>query len=166
MARNRKWGQLSKATRERVARQEYAKWGLSRDAVRARYNRGTYNPLSRDPLQRLPREVRAHADPDTGEVDWRDLALHNMRLHLSDYFKYNDDAVVFFTENMNAATARIVAMSTEAELLQYASPQPIRQADGTFKAPPIESWGLPPGITLKDVSVTVNGEWNNVFWYH
>lgn len=163
--RNRKFGELSKKSRERAARAG-RQYGLSRDAVRGRYNRGTYNPLSTDPLTRLPRELRGRADPVTGELDWRDLALDNMRRHLSDYFKYNDDAVVFFTQSMSDDTARIVAMATEDELLQYASPQPVKQKDGSFKPPPIEQFGLPPGVKLKDVSVYVNGEWNNVFWYH
>jgi hypothetical protein len=165
MPKRKRFGELSKAARDRAERagKEY---GLNRAAVRGRYNRGTYNPLSRDPLARLPREVRLHADPETGEVDWQDLALENIRRHLSHYFKYIDDSVVFFTQRMNVRTARIVSMATEDELLKYASPQPIMQRDGTFRPPPIEQWGLPPDVTLADVSVMVNGEWNNIFWYH
>jgi len=164
VARNRKFGDLSKAARDRAARagREY---GLSRDAVRKRYNRGTYNPLARDPSKNIPREYQRRSGPGVDfpvAVDWQELALENMRARLSDYFKYNDDAVVYFTQNMSDAMARIVAMATEDELLQYASIQP----DSEGNPPSIEVWNLPPGITLNDVSVYVDGKWNNIFWYH
>lgn len=161
MARKRTFGQLSKASRERAERAG-RQYGLNRQAVRKRYNRGTYNPLSTDPLMRLPREVRAHAD-ESGEVDWQQLALDNVRRQLSDYFKYNDDAVVFLTQNMNDAAARLVSLATEDELLAYASIQPDKT---TGELPPIEQWNLPPGITLEDVTVNVNGQPVNIFWYH
>lgn len=162
MPRNRKWGDLTKAARERAVRNVPREYGLNRNAIAKRYNRGTMNPLSRNPLQRLPRELRPHADPATGEIDWRLLAAENVKRHLGDFAKYNDHAVVYFAENMPIDTARIVAMATENELLQYASPQP----DSDGNPPPIEQWGLPPSVTIADVSVTINGEWHNVFWYH
>jgi hypothetical protein len=160
MPKNRKWGDLSKQARDRAERagREY---GLNRNATAKRYNRGTYNPLARDPIQRLPRELRARADAE-GNVDWRAQAERNIAFHLSDYAKYNEHAVVFFTQNMAEDTARIVALATEDELLQYASPQ----ADAEGNPPPIENWGLPPSVTLADVSVYIDGQWNNVFWYH
>lgn len=161
MARKRTFGQLSKASRERAERAG-RQYGLNRQAVRKRYNRGTYNPLSTDPLMRLPREVRSHADL-AGNVDWQELARENIRHHLSDFFKYNDDAVVFYTENMSDAAARLVAQATEHELLQYASIQPDKS---TGKFPPIEEWNLPPGLTLKDVTVNVNDQPVSIFWYH
>lgn len=165
MPKNRKWGDLSKAARDRAARIADRDYDLTRNAVAKRYNRGTYNPLARDPIKRLPRELRRHADPVTGEVSWQDLAAQNIYRHLSEYAKYNDHAVIHFTSQANDKTAKIIALATEDELLQYASPQAVRQADGTFKPPPIEQWGL-PGVTIEDVSVYVGGEWNNVFWYH
>jgi hypothetical protein len=160
VARNRKWGSLSKTARNRAARagREY---GLSRDAVRARYNRGTYNPLARDPVKRLPRELQRHAD-ESGQVDWHDLALEKLRATLSDYYKFNDDRIVFNSDRMSDKGAELVAMSTEDEILQWGSMQP----DAEGNPPPIENWNLPPGYTLEDVSIYVNGEWYNIFWYH
>ena len=161
MPRNRKWGELSKSARDRASRAG-ARYGLNRNAVAKRYNRRTYNPLARDPIKRLPRELRNHASPVTGAVDWHYESAANIHRHLSDYAKYNDHAVIYFTQSVNEDTARIIAMATEDELLQYASPQP----DSDGNPPPIEQWGLPSSVTLADVSVYINGEWNNVFWYH
>lgn len=159
MAKSR-WGRLKPASRERAA-EAGKRYGLSRDAVRARYNRGTYNPLAKDPLKRLPREVRQRAGPG-GVVDWRGLALDSMRARLSDYYGYNDDRVVFMAENMSLRAAEFIATSTESELTKFASIHP--DASGQF--PPIEDWGLPPGFTLDDVTIEVDGELYNVFWYH
>jgi hypothetical protein len=86
-----------------------------------------------------------------------------MERHLSDYdYKYEYDTVVAFTEAMSQDVAKIVALATRDELQAYAAPQPDRKG----KPPPIEQWGLPPSITLADVSEIINGEWNNIFWYH
>jgi len=163
MARQKKWGELSKAARDRAARAG-ARYGLNRNAVRQRYNRGTYNPLSRDPLKNKPREVRKYVT-ETGAVDWHEAALQNMRLTFGDYYKYpaaNDDAIVGRIYSLSDAMAEYVATASEDELLRLASFQP--DADGN--PPPIEDWHLPPGMTLDDVSVYVNGEWTNPFWYH
>ncbi len=178
MPKNRKWGSLTKEARDRGARagREY---GLSRNAVAKRYNRGTYNPLARDPVKRLPREYRHAVTPaptgtpepppgraPTSPVDWQTLAAENITRQLGEFAKYNDDAIVFYTEHMSAEVARIVALASQDELLAYAAPQPVKDKDGNFVAPPIELWGLPPNFTIKDVSVHINGEWHNIFWYH
>jgi hypothetical protein len=161
MAKNRKWGSLSKTARNRAARAG-ERYGLSRDAVRARYNRGTYNPLARDPVKRLPRELQGHAT-DTGQVDWQDLARDKMLSVLSDYYKFNSDRITFNVSRMNDDVAELVAMSTENEILAWASMQP----DAEGNPPPIEDWPLPPGFTLEDVSLyDADGNWYNIFWYH
>lgn len=159
-----KWGRLPAEDRARAARAG-ERWGLSRDAVRGRFNRGTYDPLGSDPVKALPREVARYAhETSTGAVsiDWQDAALHNMRNTFGDYFKYNDDAVVFFAENMSETLAEYVATASEDDLLRLAAIQP--DADGN--PPPIEDWGLPPNITMDDLTIEVNGEWYNPFWYH
>jgi hypothetical protein len=183
MPKNRKWGTLSKEARARAARVGKRDYDLSRDAIRKRYNRGTYNPLARDPLKRVPREYRHRAIPapdpapdpapgrgpgaaPTSGVDWQALAAENISRQLGDFAKYNDDAIVFYTEHMSAEVARIVALASQDELLSYAAPQPVKDKDGNYVAPPIELWGLPPNFTIKDVSVNINGEWHNIFWYH
>jgi hypothetical protein len=159
-----KWGDLSKERRDRAARAG-KRYGLSRDAVRGRYNRGTYNPLSKDPVKNKPREVRRYIGGG-GQVDWRRAALDTIRYHLSDYYKFNDQAVIYYTQNMTLRMAEFVATASEDELIRFASIQPIENEDGDKVAPPIGDWGLPPGFTDTDVQVYVNGEWHNPFWYH
>jgi hypothetical protein len=161
-SRKRRFGELSKRARDRAARAG-REHGLTRRQVRERYNRGTYSPFARTPEKRVPREFRRYTD-DTGKVDWREAALDKMRTTFSDYYQYSDDSVVYYAENMPIEAARLIVMSTEAEMLHWGS---VGQPDKTTgEPPPIENWNLPGGITLNDVSVYVNGEWNNVFWYH
>jgi hypothetical protein len=159
--RKRKFGELSKSARDRAARAG-SRFGLTRRQVRERYNRGTYSPFANEPSRRVPTQYRPYASAGTSDVDWQEAALDNMRKTFEDYFKFNDDAVVYYTSNMSDEVARLVAMASEDELLQWASMQP----DGEGNPPPIENWGLPPGITLDDVSAYVDGQWNNIFWYH
>lgn len=161
MARKRHFGELSKQARDRAARagREY---GLSRRQVRERYNRGTYNPFARTARERVPVQFRAQATA-AGEVDWHEAALDNVRRTLGDFVKYADDTVVYLTENVSDQMARLIAMASESELLAWAKPQP----DSEGNPPPIDSWvGLPSWVTIDDLSVYVNGEWNNPFWYH
>lgn len=161
--KSRKFGELSKTARERATRTGKREYGLTARQVRERYNRGTYNPFARgDPRERVPVEWRPYVGED-GKVIWQDAALDNIRIHLSDYYKYIDDSVVYYTEHANDTVARIMAMATEDELVQWAKPQP----DSEGNPPSIDTWvGLPSGLTLNDVGVYVHGEWNNIFWYH
>lgn len=154
------WGRLSKSDRAR-ATQAGQRYGLSRDAVRGRYNRGTYNPLSESPRERLPRELQQAAGP-TGDIDWHALAERSMIARLSDYYGFNEDRVVFMAENMSDKAAEFIATASESDLTKYAS----IQADANGNLPPIEQWGLPSGFTLDDVTIEVDGELYNVFWYH
>jgi hypothetical protein len=85
-----------------------------------------------------------------------------MQARMSDRYGFNDDRVAFMAENMSDKAAEFIATSSESELEKFASIQP--DANGVM--PPIEQWGLPPGFTLEDVTIEVNGEQYNVFWYH
>lgn len=154
------WGRLSKSDRARAA-QAGQRYGLSRDAVRGRYNRGTYNPLSESPRERLPRELQRVAGP-TGEIDWHRAAERSMIARLSDYYGFSEDTVAKLSEAMSDKAAEFIATASESELTKFASIQP--DANGIY--PPIEQWGLPPGFTLDDVTVEIDGERLNVFWYH
>lgn len=159
-----KWGRLPKEDRARATRAG-ERWGLSRDAVRGRFNRGTYDPLSDNPVEALPREVRKYVyETGGGEVaiDWQSAAERNMRLTFQDYYKWNADTVVYLTEHMSDALAEYVATASEDDLVNLASLQP----DAEGNPPPIEDWNLPPNITLDDLDVRIDGEWYNPFWYH
>lgn len=160
MAKARRFGDLSKSARDRAARagREY---GLSRAAVRARYNRGTYNPLSTDPVKRLPRELQQVASAE-GEIDWAQLAEDNVLDKLRDYYKFNEFAVVDHIHNYGNETIwRVMATATEDELLAWASVQ-----DVNGEAPDIESFPNLGGLSIDDVGYYTNGRWNNIFWYH
>jgi hypothetical protein len=161
-----KWGRLPAEDRARAARAG-ERYGLSRDAVRGRFNRGTYNPLSDDPIEALPREVRRYVIGSGGgviTVDWQAAAERNMRLTFQDYFKFNEQTVVGLTEQMSDALAEFTATASENDLLALASIQP----DAEGNPPPIEDWPLPPNtnLTIDDLDMRVNGEWYNPFWYH
>lgn len=161
MPKRKRFGDLSKAARDRAERAGRVH-GLSRAAVRARYNRGTYNPLSTDPLKRLPAELRPHAD-ETGQVDWARLAERNVIAKLGDYVKFNEDAVVdnIYTHG-NERVWRVMAMATEDELITWASVQPVNG-----QSPNIAAFsGLFGGLSIEDVCFYTNGGWNNIFWYH
>lgn len=161
MPKRKRFGDLTKAARERAYRAGKVH-GLSREAIRKRYNRGTYNPLSTDPLKRLPAELRPHAD-EAGNVDWADLAERNMISKLRDYYTFNEDvAVANIHEYGNERVWKVMAMATEDELVTWAS---VQDVDG--RAPDREAFaGLPGGLNVGDVGYYTNGKWNNIFWYH
>ena len=160
--RKRRFGELSKTARNRAARMG-REYGLNRRQVRERYNRGTYSPFARQPERRVPVQYRPFASAGSSDVDWQEAALDNLRAKLGDYFKFSDDAVVFYTSHASDDVARLMATASEDELLGWASVQP----DAEGNPPDIEAFkGLPPGMTIDDVSVYVNDEWHNIFWYH
>jgi hypothetical protein len=59
MARRKQWGELSPRSRDQAA-QIAADYGISRRSARAMYNRGTFRPFARDPVERVPLDVRSH----------------------------------------------------------------------------------------------------------
>jgi hypothetical protein len=165
MAKNRKFGDLSKDARDRAARIGKRDYGLDRRAVRERYNRGTYNPFARGSAElRIPAEFRHEAViTETGavKVDWSALALSNMKRHLGDYFKWNQFEVVRNISHAPEKVQRAMAMATEDELVSIAHIQN-----------PEESAELPLGLDMESIGYYVIGpksgkqEWINIFWYH
>jgi len=173
MATRKRFSSLPKAARDRAARIGDREYGLSRRQVRERYNRGTYNPFARgDPEKRIPAEYRRFAEEtDEGlKVDWGRAAYANIRLRLGpghplgERYGYNDQNVRYHAEVMASdAIAHIMALASEDELAEWASPQP----DGEGNPPDRESWvGLPPEITMDDLGYERAGGWINIFWYH
>jgi hypothetical protein len=169
MATRKQFGKLTKAARDRAAR-EGQEYGLTRRQVRERYNRGTYNPLARGE-KRIPREYRDYAERGGGgvQIDWHGAAYANYDHKLGpnspsgETYKYNRFTVADNTDRASDQIARIMAMATENELRTWASPQP----DNDGNAPPLESWtGLPPGLKLNDLGYNSGGSWANIFWYH
>jgi hypothetical protein len=98
----------------------------------------------------------------TGDIDWHRAAERSMVARLSDYYDFNEDTVAKLAELMSDKAAEFIATASESELTKFAS----IQADDNGNLPPIEQWGLPAGFTLDDVTVEINGELYNVFWYH
>lgn len=161
----RRFGDLSKQARERAARVGRERFGLNRRQVRERYNRGTYNPYSRSPGGRVPLEFRAYRSAGSSDVDWQEAAEDNLRRTYEDYYKSNEDTIVYNAAHMGDELARVVSTASEDDLSAWASVQP----DAEGNPPDIETWhllGLPDNFTLEDVSVYINGEWHNIFWYH
>lgn len=166
MARARRFGKLSRASRERAARAG-AEYGLTRRQVRERYNRGTFNPFARsNPDLRVPREFRNQPRTGGGGIDWSDAALANMERHLGMYVKYNDFNVIARAEDVyphkSQQVLRVIAQASENELLSWASVQDVNGAPPDIDAFP----NLPAGLTVDDVGYYTNGKWNNIFWYH
>lgn len=154
MAKRRTFGQLTKRSQERALRagDEY---GLTRKQVRDRYNRGTFNPFSRTrPQLRVPTELREFTP--TGETDWKAAALANLRYHLSDYFKYEDYAVLEAVDRASEDVLKAMALMSEGELIALAHVQ-----DESEFLP-----NLPRGLTTADIGYYKNHEWHNIFWYH
>ncbi len=164
-SKKRRFGDLSKEARDRAARIGKARFDLNRRQVRERYNRGTYNPYARSPSGRVPVEYRAYRSAGSSDVDWQEAAEDNLRRTFEDYFKTNDDTIVYNAAHMSDELARFVATASEDDLSALASVQP----DAEGNPPDIETWhqlGLPEHFTLDDVSVYVGDEWHNIFWYH
>jgi hypothetical protein len=107
------WGQLSPAYRDRLAR-AFQRQGISRETVRAKYNRGTLGPVTsaRGHAKTPERPERASRNPqkyreyinkrtiiDRGPLNKRALALQHIRTKIAHYYKYNDSTVV---ANVNA----------------------------------------------------------------
>lgn len=166
MAKRKRFGDLPKDARDRAARIGERNFDLTRRQVRERYNRGTYNPFARgSAANRVPLEFRPFASAGSTDIDWQDAALDNMRKIYEDYFKLNDDTLVYNAFHMSDDLARVVAMASEDQLTAWASIQP--DAEGNM--PDIEVWrdlGLPDSVTAEDLDMRIDGEWHNPFWYH
>jgi hypothetical protein len=165
MAKRKSFGDLPKDARDRAARIGKRNFDLTRRQVRERYNRGTYNPYARDPATRVPVEFRAYRSAGTSYIDWQEAALDNLRKTYEDYFKVNDDTLVYNAFHMSDDMARLTATSDEDQLTAWASIQ--SKADGS---PPdletLREQGLPDWVTVEDIGVMINDEWYNLFWYH
>lgn len=159
MAARKQWGDLSKRSRDRAARIAKQRFGLERDQVRRRYNRGTYNPYARgDPLKRVPAEFRSQAvevAPGQVEIDWPALALQNMHRYLGDYYKWSEDSVVEHLSHASTEVLRVMATASEDEIMEFA-----------FIQNPEDRFVLPRGLSVEDIGYYRNGEWHNIFWYH
>src|SRR6201999_2093464 len=98
MAKPRKqWHQLTPQARERAARQAAKDYGLSRKQARERYNRGTYRPFAKEPVNRIPKH--APRLPIAFGRALKDAAIKNMDRKLGAYFQYNRFAVLDAIEN-------------------------------------------------------------------
>jgi hypothetical protein len=177
MAKRKQFGKLSKSSRDRAARIGREQWGLSRDQVRDRYNRGTFNPFARaNPELRVPREYRRAAGVnEAGQivVDWEQMAYLNYNDLLGpgspkgETYKYNPRTVQDNLSRTTETVWRIIALATESELRAWASIQP--DANGNGPGDPYVFLGFPvaAGITMEDLGYyDRGGSWNNIFWYH
>lgn len=174
MARPRKtWGQLSKATRDRYARQASARFGLTRAQVRGRYNRGTYNPGSKNPARNVPREYRTRAQGGTlqpspqalplppGPVDWKRQAYDNIVWQLGDYQRPADNITVEF--NADAIWDRL-ADGNEADWRKLAAADAETLRDWAAFQP--TAAGQPDPASPRWLWVRKGNTWYNLAWYH
>jgi hypothetical protein len=143
MASRRKFGSLSRATRDRYARagQQY---GLSRRSVREMYNRGTFNPGSRGE-KAVPRKFRGS--------DLSSEAYRNIRRHLGDYLRFNDATVRANVTRMSPGAQAAAAFASEDELIYWAEAQ--NKSAAAAKHMP-RDWGW----------FDAGHKWRNLFWYH
>jgi hypothetical protein len=166
MAARKKFGELTARAKARA----YAAGGrfdLSKRAVAARYNAGTYNPFARkDPLMRLPAEYRSEpviTEAGTYTVDWRALAVTNITYHLQDNSggKFNPGRV---RENVARAPEKIQRIMARASMHELSELAHIQNPTFTGEIPfNLDAWQI-GYITISQK--TGEHEWHNLFWYH
>lgn len=170
MPPQKKFGDLPKAARERAYAIGERRFGLSKSAVRNRYNRGTYDPYARkEPEKRIPKEFRGQmiVTSEGLDVNWEALARQNISRMIgpdsgSEYYKYNDAQVREHVAMASTEVQRAMALATIDEFMELA-----------FVRNPDEAVPLPFGLTVRDIGYYVDSkkhpgqrEWINLFWYH
>ena len=156
MARKQHFGNLTHRNQDRIAR-EGARYGLTRRQSRERYNRGTFNPLSRKPERRIP--ARAPYYPVSAGPVLKGQAMRNMDAKLGDDFSYQSGrfGVLDAVEHHASDDAlRRMANASEDELRTWAE----SQRRFSYKGKPTPEWLRSLGWTDS------KGKWHNVFWYH
>lgn len=154
MARRKQFGDLTRRSQDRIAR-EGSRFGLTRRQARERYNRGTFNPLSRNIEKRVPQ--RAPYYPVSIGQELREAAWKNFRAKMGDRFRYNDDAVreAIYQHGSEDALRRM-ANASEDELETWAE----SQKRSSYKGKHTPEWLRDLGWRSDD------GKWHNIFWYH
>jgi hypothetical protein len=158
MARKKQWHELTKASRDRAARQAAEQYGLTRRQARERYNRGTWSPFSRDPVKQIP--LHAPRYPVKAGRDLKTAAIKNMDTKLGDYIKYKRESVINAIEH-HASIAALTRMAgaSEDELRTWASWQ-------RSKLNPSKPESDTP-YWLRNLGwYNDDNEWQNIFWYH
>lgn len=167
------WGNLTRAYRDRVAKQAYEQWGLSRRAVREMYNRGTYRPGSRDPEQRTPLKIRKQAirktatPPPPSPPDRRkeliDKIVHLLDEQFSTSVKYSGRA----KRALRATWERIKSvpdLEKAWKRIHTGDPREwARFQHGDYEEGSVPTWLRRISSRRKEAGVMV---WVNPFWYH
>ena len=160
MARKRQFGDYTPANRDRIAR-EGARYGLTRRQSAERLNRGTFNPLSRDPVKQVPQHAPFYP-LETGRV-LRDRAMQNIDkiVDYDDPFmiaKGVDRTTILDAIENHASEQALIRMAnaSEAELKDWARYQKAYSYKGKKTPEWVRSLGWTDG----------NGKWHNIFWYH
>lgn len=154
------WGSMTKESRERASA-DAARYGLTRRQARERYNRGTYRPFAKDPVNRAPQNAPHKPEDFKGGTpesldDLRERALANMDRRLGDDFKYVAGRFRVVDSIYNhAPRAALIRMAgaSEDEIRAWAH----YQSRGKYKPP---TWLEQMGWRDSE------GNWNNPFWYH
>ena len=173
----KRFGDLPKKSRERAALIGRTQWGLTREQVRGRYNRGTYNPFARgNPELRVPREYRSAAGvTESGQIviDWEQLAYQNYNDKLGpgspkgETYKYNRFTVADNLSRTSETVLHIIAMASEDDLRAWASVQPDANGNGPDSQDAFLGFPAAAGVTLEDLGYhDDSGNWINIFWYH
>jgi len=158
------WGQHSKAYRDRVAKQAFDSFGLSRRSVREMYNRGTYRPSAKDPAQRIPRKVaqqRSYTEKGgLSDAQIRAQIVANYDAQIKKNPKY--------TSNARARLAARLDTLSGAKLRRMAAAVANDARDNAkFQSRDIKN-GTAPRIVM-DLAYPDpddEGEYINPFWYH
>jgi len=157
------WGDLTRKSRDRAARESMRKYGFTRRQTRDRYNRDTYSPFSTVPAKRVPESVRKNprkypAYRDSADFELlRELAFANIDSSLvSLTMQYNAFSVRdMIDKHASVDTLHKMADASAEDIMSWARPQSAAEARKLGAV-----WKAEYG--WKDD----NGKWHNVFWYH
>ena len=160
MAKKRRYGDLTERSRDRIAR-EGARFGLTRRQSAGRYNRGTFNPLSRNEAKQIPKN--APFFPVATGRELKDRAMRNIDriVDFDDPFEVArgvDRNTILDAVEHHASDQALIRMAnaSDAELKQWARYQKAYSSKGKKTPEWVRSLGW------KDA----NGKWLNIFWYH
>ena len=160
MARKpRQFGSYSKASRDKIER-EGARFGLTRRQSAERVNRGTFAPLSKDPVKRIPENAPFYPTEVGPELKARAMRNVDKVIDFDDPFMIANGAsrvkILDAIENHADDRALVrLANASEDELKTWASYQKAYSHKG--KVTP--EW-------LRTLGWYRGGKWRNIFWYH
>lgn len=163
----------TKGTRDRIAREGAEKYGFTRRQSMERINRGTWNPLSRNPAQRVPQSVLREPEKhprfveslystDRDELVRKAISAYERGFGNDPFREYDPEKVADNIAHADDVTLIRLAGASEKELRAWARYQ--EKTDHTIKKTGkriyTPSWIAEAGWTDS------KGKWHNIAWYH